>query len=63
MKRQSGKGGAIRHMLSRPDALAAVVTGIFFDKYDALRRNKTSAASLPTTPRYLLAGVPMAGQG
>ncbi len=64
VKRQSGKGGAIRHMLSRPDALPAVVTGIFFDKYDALRRNKNmSAASLPTAPRYLLAGVPVASQG
>jgi len=63
VKRQSGKGGAIRHILSRPDALVPVVTGIFFDKYDALRRNNTSAASLPTTPRYLLAGVPVAGQG
>ncbi len=64
VKRQSGKGGAIRHILSRPDALVPVVTGIFLDKYDALRRNdNTSAASLPTTPRYLLAGVPAAGQG
>jgi succinoglycan biosynthesis protein ExoU len=60
MKSNSGKGAAIRHMLSRPDALPAVVTGIFFDKYDALRRNKqTSAASLPTSPRYLLSGEPV----
>lgn len=61
VKSQSGKGGAIRHMLARLDALPAVVRGIFFDKYDALRGNNgASAASLPTAPRYLLAGVPVA---
>lgn len=61
VKSQSGKGAAVRHMLSRLDALPAVVTGIFFDKYDALRRDSgSSAASLPTTPRYLLSGVPVA---
>jgi succinoglycan biosynthesis protein ExoU len=58
-KSQSGKGGAIRHALSRLDALPAVVSGIFFDKYDALRRKKSSAAALPRTPRYLLPGEPV----
>lgn len=59
-KSQHGKGAAIKHMLGRLDALPSVVTGIFFDKYDALRCNKgTSAASLPTSPRYLLSGEPV----
>jgi succinoglycan biosynthesis protein ExoU len=63
VKRETGKGGAIRHMLARPSAIPAVATGIFHDKYDALRRNDaSSAASLPTSPRYLLAGIPVTGQ-
>lgn len=63
VKSQSGKGAAISHMLKRMDALPAVVSGIAFDKYDALRRkNNSSAASLPVTPRYLLSGVPAAGK-
>jgi succinoglycan biosynthesis protein ExoU len=62
VKSQSGKGAAIRHIVSRPSAFPAVASGIFFDKYDALRRkNGSSAASLPITPRYLLAGIPAAG--
>ncbi|AYD02484.1 glycosyltransferase family 2 protein [Neorhizobium sp. NCHU2750] len=62
VKREAGKGGAIRHMLSRPGAIPAVALGIFHDKYDALRRSDAaSAASLPTSPRYLLAGVPVGG--
>lgn len=61
VKSQSGKAAAIRHMLSRPGAIPAVVTGIFYDKYDAMRRDAgSSAASLPTTPRYLLSGIPVA---
>jgi succinoglycan biosynthesis protein ExoU len=63
VKSQSGKGAAISHMLKRLDALPSVVTGIAFDKYDALsRKNNSSAASLPVTPRYLLSGVPAAGK-
>jgi succinoglycan biosynthesis protein ExoU len=58
VKSQNGKRAAIRHLLSRAAALPAVATGIFFDKYDAMRRSDAaSAASVPATPRYLLAGI------
>lgn len=60
IKSQAGNGAAIRHLLSRPQVLPAVATGIFLDKLDLLRAKSSKPQAQPAGMRYLLPGIPAA---
>lgn len=58
VKSHAGKFAAIRHILTRPQVLPAVATGIFLDKLDFLRSKSSPTAVEPPRTRYLLPGIP-----
>lgn len=58
-KAQSGYVAAFGRLLSRPQHIPAVSSGIFLDKLEGLRGKRTPAAQAPSPVRYLLAGVPV----
>ena len=57
-KSQSGYVAALTRLLSRPQHISAVSSGIFLDKLEGLRRKGAPATQAPSAVRYLLAGVP-----
>lgn len=61
VKGREGLAGVARHLLARPDAVPAVVTGVLADKLDARRAAGVSEPPVPAGKlRYLLPGVPVA---
>jgi len=58
VKSQAGLPAAVRHLLTRPQVLPAVVTGVFLDKLDLLRAKSSKAPPGPAPMRYLLPGIP-----
>jgi succinoglycan biosynthesis protein ExoU len=58
IKAESGLARAGIHGLANAGALPAIVSGIAFDKYDALTARQAQPDVVPTSPRYLLAATP-----
>ena len=58
IKARSGLATASIHGLANPGALPAIVSGIAFDKYDALAARYAQPEMVQALPRYLLAAAP-----
>jgi succinoglycan biosynthesis protein ExoU len=59
IKARSGLARAGIHGLTNPGALPAIVSGIAFDKYEALAARSAQPDMVPAAPRYLLAATPV----
>lgn len=61
VKAREGMSGVVRHLLARPDAVPAVVSGVLSDKLEAGRAAGPVEPPVPVGKlRYLLPGVPVA---
>jgi succinoglycan biosynthesis protein ExoU len=58
IKAESGLARAGIHGLANPGALPAIVSGVAFDKYDALAARHAQPDVVSASPRYLLAATP-----
>ncbi len=61
IKADGGVPALLRHMLRRPDAVPAIVTGVLADKMEAWRGEQHAEAPVPPGKlRYLLPAIPVA---